>query len=378
MKKIGLITLYRDNFGSILQAYATYNFVESLGCECKIIQPVYSDSRMDKIKKIPSFLFCCLWYRGFFIDCLKKKKIYSKEVNLLSEETRRKMTDFVNSVFKIDECNLKELWRLNFQYDCFITGSDQVWNGYSDFYFLTFADKEKRIAIAPSFGTNQVKNYSKNKIKRALKGFDTLSVREESGEKIIKELLEKEAVRLADPTVLMSKEEWEKFSKNGIRKEDYILVHFLNKPNEIAIRYINEYLRDYNCAAYCICNKYDDYSRLLRYEFIDVSPYDYVALIDNAKCVFTDSFHSTLFSINLETQFFTFDRQHFSGQTQRSRVIDLLERTNMKNRFIIEDGGGFSDIESETWSADHLFEKERCNLKRYIMKGLIMQDNGKL
>lgn len=81
-------------------------------------------------------------------------------------------------------------------------------------------------------------------------------MREESGARIIKELTGKEAIRLADPTVLKSKEEWQEFAKNGMKKEDYILIHFLNKPNEIALRYINEYLKKYKCTAYCICNEY--------------------------------------------------------------------------------------------------------------------------
>lgn len=370
LKKVGLITLYRDNFGSILQAYSTYSFVRSLNYECKIIHLRYSNSKIEKIKKIPSFLFMCVAYRDFFSDRIRKRKSYTKEVNLLANETKKKMNTFVDSVFEIDVCDSRDIKCLNRRYDFFITGSDQVWNGYNDFYFLTFADKGKRIAFAPSFGTNELKAYSKNRIKKALNKFSILSVREESGARIIKELTGKDAIRLADPTVLKSKEEWREFAKNGMKKEDYILIHFLNKPNEIALRYINEYLKKYKCTAYCICNEYEEYNKLMYHKFIDINPYDYVSLINDANYVFTDSFHSTLFSLNLETQFFTFDRQHFNGQTQRSRITDLLDRANMKNRFILYKQETIVFSNTIEWSSDYLFEKERNELKKYILEGI--------
>lgn len=71
----------------------------------------------------------CIAYRDFFSDRVRKRKSYTKEVNLLANETKKKMNDFVDSVFEIDVCDSRNIKCLNQQYDFFITGSDQVWNG---------------------------------------------------------------------------------------------------------------------------------------------------------------------------------------------------------------------------------------------------------
>lgn len=88
-------------------------------------------------------------------------------------------------------------------------------------------------------------------------------------------------------------------------------------------------------------------------------------MINNADMVFTDSFHSTLFSLNMETQFLTFDRQHFHGNSQRDRIISLLERVEMKYRFVTTD----IDIDSiviKKWNSDEIFYNDRKNIKNYI------------
>ena len=142
----------------------------------------------------------------------------------------------------------------------------------------------------------------------------------------------------------------------------------MNKPSDLAINTINEYLKERECTVYCICNKYDEYKSLLRFEFIDINPYDYIALINKADFIFTDSFHSTLFSLNLETQFFTFERQYLHEISQSSRIIDLLSRLNMVDRYIIDERKDFINL--ECWNSDQLFEIERDNLKKYLREAL--------
>ena len=366
MNKVGIVTLYRDNFGSILQAYSTYSFVEKLGYDCTILELKYSTGLMDKIIKIPKFLYKCIRYKGYISERKRLREAVDKEKNLLSLNTKKKMDEFIEHTFKIKEYENQNLRVLNDEFDFFITGSDQVWNGYDKIRYLIFADKKKKIALAPSFGGNKVKSYDKKNIKKAINEFENLSVREESGVDIIKNLTGKNAVRLPAPTILLNKCEWVEFAENGIKKKNYILIHFLNKPNDIAIKAINEYLENNDCTAYCICNKYDAYNRLLRYEFIDVNPYDYVSLISSANFVFTDSFHSTLFSINLETNFLTFDRQHFHGVSQRSRIIDLLNRVEMQYKFVTEDEEHFIFESAKKWSSDLIFKQERDNIRNYI------------
>ena len=371
MNKIGIITLYEDNFGSILQAFSTYSYISSLGYACDLLKVNCLGTYLNKILKIPCIVYKSLRYKNYFGDRIKIMIASQKERKLLSQNTKCKMVQFIDVAFRIRTVDKKDLKKLNVEYDFFITGSDQVWNGYYDYRFLGFADKEKRIAFAPSFGS-ELKNYYKKDIKRGLEGFESLSVREESGVQIIRELTGKEAIRLADPTILLTKKEWERFARNGIKKSNYIFVHFLNSPNLLALTTINSYLKEHDCIAYCVCNRYKEYDLLNRYKFIDINPYDYVSLIDNANFVFTDSFHSTLFSLNLETQFLTFERQYLHGNTQSSRIIDLLHRVDMQNHFVFEEIQ-LDFNERVLWSSDSLFYCERLKLKKFLEKALKRQ-----
>lgn len=370
MNKVGLITLYKNNFGSILQAYSTCSYINSLGYACSILNHVYSNNFYDKLLKVPQVIFKSLKYRDYLQDRKTLRISSQKDNNLLSQYTRVKMDKFVNENLQIENCNSKKIAELNNKYDYFITGSDQVWGKYIPFRFLTFADREKRIALSPSFGANGVKDYYREDIKNALLGFNIVSVREESGVKIIKDLTGKDAIRLADPTILLDKDQWKRYSTNGIIKVNFVLLHFLNKPNELAIKNVNEYLKKHNCVAYCICNKYVEYDQILRCEFLDISPYDYVSLICNANFVFTDSFHSTLFSLNLETQFLTFDRQYLHGNSQSSRILDLLNRVGLEARFVNKDKVKVDFDLLESWDSDEIFKDERNNIKEYLQVAL--------
>lgn len=365
--KIGLITLYRDNFGSILQAYASYSYIKSLGFQCDIIQYKYKSNFVEKLKKVPKILYMSIRYKQYFKDKINAKKLYTKEMNLLSEGTRSLMDQFVNTTFSIHYS--ESLEDINKNYDLFVAGSDQIWNGYDPFKYLTFADRNKRIALAPSFGTSSIKDYLKNDIKKALLGFDCISAREETGVRIVKELTGKDAIRLPDPTLILDKKAWKQFAIDGIKKSNYILIHFLNKPNQRAIKTINNYIQNNNVEAICICNKYEELSLIKNQKFIDINPKDYVSLINYADFVFTDSFHSTLFSLNLETQFLSFERQYLHGNPQSSRIIDLLKRVGMEDRYVADNK--VPNFEKKnSWNSDIVFAEERTKIRKYIEKAL--------
>lgn len=370
MSKIGIITLYKDNFGSILQCFSIYSYLSSLGHDCSILQITYSKSIKRKIKKVSVLAYKSIRYKKYYTDKLQQKRIHKESLSLISKETKQKMDEFVQCEFKIEVCDEKELKKLNHIFDFFITGSDQVWNGYDNFRYLTFADKNKKISLAPSFGSSQIKKYDEEYIKKAIEDFNFLSVREESGARIIKELIGRDAIRLSDPTVLLTKKDWIAFSEKGISEDNYIFVHFLNKPNNTAISLINEYIAQSECIAVCVCNNFVEYEQLSSRKFIDINPYDYVSLIADAKCVFTDSFHTTLFSLYLETQFYTFERQYLTDTPQNARIIDLLDRLDMRNRFVTEKTN-INLFEVISWRLDNIFQEERESIKAFINKSLL-------
>lgn len=366
MRKVGIITLYKDNFGSILQAYSTCRYVESIGFESSIIQVDYKEPWCRRILKVPSVIYRCIRYPEYLHDRLYSKKKFRAEESLLSSKTKEMMITFIENNFRIVLCNYKNIKTIEKEYDYFIVGSDQIWNGYSPYSFLKFTSKKKRVSLAPSFGTASIKEYHRKNVRKGLLGFNRLSVREETGLLIVKELANLDAVRLPDPTELFDKSFWQRFASNGIQRKNYVLLHFLNRPSELALNTINEYLKKNKVYALCIANNYSDYNRIINSKFIDVTPYDYVSLINNTDFVFTDSFHTTLFSIRLEKEFLVFDRQHIHGNSQRSRIVDLLRRVSLLDRFV-EIPVSFNNL---TPLSHGLFDEDRQNIRIYLRKEL--------
>jgi len=126
---------------------------------------------------------------------------------------------------------------LSENYDAIICGSDQVWNpeltGESLLsYLLDFPEKEdlRRIAYAPSLGNDTLDEKWHDTFKRCLMKFDSLSVREKSTCAQISSLVGKEIPFVLDPTLLLPREQWLKYSKNVEIKEPYLLVYSFGFP----------------------------------------------------------------------------------------------------------------------------------------------------
>ena len=73
---------------------------------------------------------------------------------------------------------------------------------------------------------------------------DYISVREESGKKIVSEISKKEAITLVDPTLMLDASEWNKISQKPsslYNDEKYILMFFFGKDfryrKTISVRY---------------------------------------------------------------------------------------------------------------------------------------------
>ena len=131
-------------------------------------------------------------------------------------------------------------------YDCFVCGSDQVWNPNTacSAYFLQFAPEHKRIAFAPSFGIGELPESVKPVYQKWLSEIPQLSVREERGAEIIKELTGRDVPVLPDPTLCLPREEWEKIERRPAFAEGaYVLTYFLGNETNKYRNYIEAYAR---------------------------------------------------------------------------------------------------------------------------------------
>jgi len=217
---------------------------------------------------------------------------------------------------------------LGTRYDFFVVGSDQVWNPtfpeFSELFFLTFVPKHKRVAYAPSFGLSELPEEVKDNFSTWLSSMEYLSVREESGESIIRNLTGRDVPVVLDPTMLLTKEEWLRVSTplKTVPKKPYILTYFLGtldakrgkeiklfaKKNSLMIIQINE----------------------LTSKYYTTGPGELISLINQATLILTDSFHGTVFSILFEKPFLTYKR--VGRDDMYSRIETLFSLLHLENR----------------------------------------------
>lgn len=328
--RIGLLTITDyNNYGNRLQNYAGQQVLKSLGYnvttlinEPKVIKTntktIKEKLKEKKIKEIVD-AFILKKNKKKRVDALKKKinsfKIFTN--NNIKQSNYILTSEYIPS--EID----------NF-FDYYIVGSDQVWNPIhrngSALDFLTFAPKSKRIAYAPSFGIDSIPEEHKENYKKWLMDFESLSVREDTGAKIIKDLTGRDALVIADPTLMLKKEEWLELSTvSEIKpKNKFILTYFLGEVSVETKNLIKLIKKEYNYEVVNL-GSYDD----IKYYAID--PGEFIDYINSSSVFLTDSFHGAVFSIILEKSFIVFDRVG-KGPTMNSRIETLLAKFQLEDR----------------------------------------------
>ena len=227
-------------------------------------------------------------------------------------------------------------------YTDYIVGSDQLWlpvNVVGDYYTLNFVpDNINKVSYSTSFGVSVVPKKYKQQYIKFLNRIDHLSVREKTGQRLVKELTGRDAELVCDPTLLLNKDEWLKLAvppKTHI-DGDYIFCYFLG--TNIAHRKFAERLKamtGYKIVSINHCDEYVKYSeKFADYAPYDVGPREFLYLIRNAKYVLTDSFHGTVFSLVMNTPFFSFRRFKANKVSTNSRIDTLLEVVGLTERIL--------------------------------------------
>ena len=105
-------------------------------------------------------------------------------------------------------------------------------------------------------------------------------------------------------------------------------------------------------------------------EVVPTGPLEFLSLVDNAVAVVTDSFHGTAFSINLHTPFFVFDRNYGTAHSQSSRVISLLKKVGLIERYEPSEEAN-TEINFDFTHSDEILTAEREIAKRYLQESVM-------
>lgn len=356
-KRIGCVIAFRENhnnYGTSLQGYATIKKLQDLGYECEIINYIKKLPLSQKINYITNAiragelksLYRQLTYKIILNTHPRYREslaIRTKAVNLYKEN---KLKPFFRDYVGYDAVR-----QGTENYDAILVGSDQVWTPMSlpnKFFNLLFVkDSIRKISYASSFGVSKIPKFQHEATGNYLNRFRYISVREERAKEIVEELSEKTATLVADPTMLLTKEEWENEIENShaVVTEPYIFCYFLG-CNPVARDAVNELKRKTGLKVICIRHM-DEYVSSDEH-FGDFAPYnvdpnDFIKYIRHAKFVCTDSFHCSVFSIIFHRQFMTFYRFAQNAVTGRnSRITSLFKTLHIPEGHIYS--GNINDI----------------------------------
>ncbi len=336
MGKVLLTTVFSGyNYGSSLQALAGKTILKELGYECELVaQKSLVKGRDIRLGKLLTILTRSLLLKGKSSSRALSTYQGSYNKTMIGDSVER-FTRFTEDFLQPKYLSWGGLKKTANECVACFAGSDQIWNSstmYVDpMYYLRFAPAEKRVALAPSFGRDFIADYNKEKMSKWISEFAHLSVREDSGVGLIKEMTGMDAVHLIDPTLMVDGETWKRTLGIADRSDNYILAYFLDKPSDKARKAILDLKEALHCEVIGIPYQFEDMSYCDK--VVPTGPIEFLDLINNAKCVLTDSFHGTAFSINLHTPFYVFGRAYGSAHSQNSRVESILRKMNMKDRF---------------------------------------------
>lgn len=329
---LGIMTWFHyRNYGTALQVTALSEVLKNIGAEPYVIDYV----PCGFFRSIPDYSLL-----GIFKRVIKKTS--SNGRFFLNQEKEQLFDNFIKKYLKFTEkCDdLSDLENLNRYYDGFICGSDQIWSPlvFNPHYFLDFVkDSNKKIAYAPSLGVKSIDDvYAKYETKKLLADFKHISVREETGKRIIETLIHQKTELVLDPTLLLTKYQWKALLglKNKVEKP-YMFVYMLGH-NEKHWEEIYKIANQLDLEVKVIPVFDEDLNRPGCVNFA-VGPKEFLDLLYNASYICTDSYHGFLFSVNFNKNFTVFKRfKNNDTKNQNSRVLDLLETFGLEERLFKE------------------------------------------
>lgn len=370
-KKVGIISYYCGsyNYGGLLQAYALTKFLNQFD-NFKVEQICYKVLHEHNTKTTDSAfrkVLAGIYHlpKRLYFNYGKKATEQALEQRKIKISKWRERIPHSNKVFTIHtigECAE--------YYDCFITGSDQVWNmrWCDSSYFLDFVPKSKcRFSYGASIGDKSISRELEQLLSKNVSTFNGISVREASSKTDVSNICCRKVEVVVDPTLLLTKEQWDDVCSERQIKQRYIFCYFLG--NDIVMRKIaKQFARERDCLLVTLPHAPLDYMPCDRgfgdIPLYNIDPSDFLSLIKYADYIFTDSFHASVFSNLYQKKFIVFER---SGMLEMgNRIEDLCKLFHNQYRFYrkkdkvdINQVQSILEVEQASEHSMYLEEKEK-------------------
>ena len=350
MARINLLTIqWGESYGAILQTYATCKILEEQGHEVTIIN-LLDSAYVNRFKRIRTYI-------SFNIVKIIRFELFKRRYFPL----RTKAMNIINP-------------KLIPQADYVVVGSDQVWNreitkASALSFFLDFVPPSvKRVSLASSFGKafwNDSSQFTLQ-VRDEIHKFHAVSVREQSGVRICRDVFQVDAMQLVDPTIAL-KDFSSLFSNNIVMHNDITCFIFIQSE-------LFNYVSDFISTKLGSPVRHIGYFTKQSYGIKKAcsSPLDFIKNIAGASFVISDSFHGIVFSILFKKQFIVLRaiEDRFERISALMRMLELEHRIVLskedieKNSKVILEEIDYTKVES-------ILEIKRHEYYTFVQKNII-------
>lgn len=321
-RQVGILTLpFNGNYGGMIQAVALYSFLRQQGMKPVLIRktpwtPFWKRALVMVLRHLP----------GQNLRGIRRKHLLLAEHDRFLRRVMPQMTGHLHSQ--------SALTRTASRLDAVVVGSDQVWRDFNrDAHFLNYfldfvPDGVRRISYAPSFGVSSwTMPGLTGQVSALLQRFDMVSVREDSGVAICREIFGRRDARQAlDPTLLLEAATYEQMIPASSAVPGRVVLRYVLDETDAMTRIEARLLEeDSGLTTGRIENGEFGKKRV-------ISLPDWLRGFRDAEWVLTDSFHGMAFAIIFRKNFYAF------GNRKRGldRFTSLLTLLGLQDRLITD------------------------------------------
>lgn len=325
--KIGILTFHAAfNYGSMLQAYALQTYLLNEGHDVKIIN--FRSKQQKQIYRKP---FASLSLRNLLSD--GKRVLKYGDNYLYARQRWDRFNDFMEKNLELTREYDVTTWEKDKKdFDCIITGSDQIWNlaayDFNDVYFGKGIDKHiKLIAYAPSLGPHP-ENLDITRLQEFLSRYAAVSVREaKARDFIITHNLYPCVEQVVDPTMLLNINSYHKFvSSESPVKYPYIYYYTPGNHHDILTKSLNTVATLQLPVAVDTGYFNIDFKNSNTLSVTMAGPEQFLSYIKHAELVIGASFHLIVFAILFHKEFICINGDKDSRLNNLLTILGLEER----------------------------------------------------
>lgn len=356
--KVGILTFHRaHNYGAVLQCYALQEVLHNLGADTVVIN--YKQPFIDNLYKAK----LSVKHLAILAFLMKIKAIRKYFHSISTDRKRGKNFETFRKLFLncSTECKMNNIPK---DLDRYVIGSDQVWgihctHDFDPVFWGGFERKEdsKLYGYAISGNGDYQDFLTHQEIRHYFNLFDDISFREKKIRDDMEGITGIRKEICLDPTLLTDECLWHNLINDKWEKEKYVVVYQIRRLKKRP-RLLEEKAKEYASKHEC---------QVINLTGMNHPVDDFVSIIKHAQCVFTSSFHATVFSVIFGTPFYSY--KLYDGHDDRYE--SLLKELDLDHHLVDENSDTsetpiIKDIVSVKKKLDDIKADSIAYLKRII------------